>query len=138
MRKIGVLPLMFLFLITGFDSIYAQRNWVSKSAKIFNVPNSPAKIEISRNKRYIRLINESSLNIIGFEFGCIRKEGKVLSITNSFVPKIIDLQSINIQKNYSFVFGSGLSGLASCSKVHELLTITKVEFEDKTVWEFKE
>ena len=129
---------MFIFHFVLVSQLFAQGVWKSASEEIFNLAAAPAKIERNRNGKYLRLRNFSSKTVTDFRFGCISKKGKTLAVILDFAPKIAYFHENRIESNGSLIFGIELSGIQGCSSTNELLTITRLTFEDKSIWKITE
>jgi hypothetical protein len=99
---------------------------------------APLGIEITSNRRYIKLSNRTDSTIQKFRFGCLRKEDQASHLTRTFSPKLLRLSSVTIEPNGMFSFGTELGGVGKCNPGFESLVVSQVLFYDGRRWNLED
>ena len=136
------LMLTLLFIILNVCIVAQIVDATSKSSAdavgVADFDFAPLQIELTANRRYIKVANRTEATILKFRFGCLRTDGDLSHITKSFTPKILKLSEVTIGPRDMFSFGTELSGIGKCNSAFESLVVSQVTFDDKRRWDLED
>ena len=129
----------FILNICTFAQINGARSKPSgEVASVADNESAPLQLELTKNGRYIKVINRTETAIVKFRFGCLHTENDSQRITKSFTPKILKLSEVVIEPKDMFSFGTELGGIEKCNSELGSLVVTMVFFEDKRRWKLED